>query len=49
MTSDAVQLTLSLGFSAPSWLVMTLVGVFAATGVTMIRRIVHRPKPRGKR
>jgi len=44
MPSDAVQLTLSLGFSAPPWLVMTLLGACAATGATMIRGFMQRQK-----
>ena len=46
MMSNAVQLTLSLGFSAPPWVVMVLVGVFAGTGAAMTCRIVHPPKRR---
>jgi len=39
MSSDALQFTVSLGFSAPSWLVIALLMAFAGTGAAFAGRI----------
>ena len=46
MMNNAVQLTLSLGLTAPSWLVMSLIGVVTGTGITTICRLGREPKAR---